>query len=220
MSDATHMTASASLAEFTGALASEQPTPGGGAAAAVAGALAASLTAMVVRLSLDRPRYAEYSALHREALDAADAARAHFLALADEDAEAYDTFRSARRMPHETEAEDAVRAEATRAAARQATDVPLAIVKACHAQISLVERLAGRTNLNVASDLEVAALLLESAARSAGANVAANLGSVGDEGFAGAMSAELSQRLQQIQSTTDRARERVAKGSLRPPESA
>ncbi len=215
MSDTTHTTASAPLGEFTEALASDQPTPGGGAAAAVAGALAASLTAMVVRLSLDRPKYAEHSALHREALDASDAARARFLALADEDAAAYAAYRSARQMPHETDAEEAARAEAARAAARQATDVPLAIVKACHAQIGLIERLAGRTNRNVASDLEVGALLLECAARSAGANVAANLDSVGDEGFAGAVSAELSQRLQQIQSTTDRARERVARGSLR-----
>ena len=52
------------LGGFVEALASEQPAPGGGAAAAVAAALGASLTAMVVRLSLDRPKYAEHAALH------------------------------------------------------------------------------------------------------------------------------------------------------------
>lgn len=213
-----HATAAASIDEWTQALASERPTPGGGAAAAVAGTLAASLTAMVVRLSLGRPRYADHADLHAEALAASDAARSRLLELADEDAAAYDVYLAARTLPHATAAEEEARAAATRAAAREATEVPLAIVKACHAQIGLVERLAGRSNLAVASDLETAALLLESAARAAAANVTVNLASVGDPGFSSAVSAELSQRLQQIQSATDRARERVAKGSLRRPE--
>ena len=67
---------------------------------------------------------------------------------------------------------------------------------------------------------KVAALLLDSAARSAAANVRANLPFVGDPGFVSAVIAELDQRLQLIQSTADRARERVAKGALRPPEGA
>ena len=206
------------LGEFLEALASKQPTPGGGAAAAVAATLAASLTGMVVRLSLDRPKYAAYTDLHTEALTAADAARQRFLELADADAQAYGAYRAARSLPHETESEEQTREAATRAAARQATEVPLDVVKTCHAQIELVDRLAGRTNLYVASDLEVAALLLESAARAAAANVRINLGSIGDDSYAGAVTAELDQRLQQIQSTADRARERVAKGVLRHPE--
>lgn len=210
--------AAMSLGDFAEALASEQPTPGGGAAAGVAAALGASLTAMVVRLSLDRPKFVEHVALHREALEASDAARARFLEQADADAAAYAAYRDARSMPHETDAEEEARTAATRAAARGAAQVPLDVVKACHAQIELVDRLAGRTNPYVASDLEVAALLLDSAARSAAANVRANLGSIGDEGFANAITAELDQRLQRIQATADRVRERVAKGGTRRPE--
>ena len=121
-------------------------------------------------------------------------------------------------MSHQTEAEEEARAAATRDAARGAAAVPLDVVKACNAQVDLVERLAGRTNLYVASDLEVAALLLDGAARSAASNVRVNLGSTGDAGYASAVTAELDQRLQQIQSAADRARERVAKGALRRPE--
>jgi glutamate formiminotransferase/formiminotetrahydrofolate cyclodeaminase len=206
------------LGEFAEALASEQPVPGGGAAAAVSAALAASLSAMVVRLSLGRPKYADHTALHEEVLAASDAARNRFLELADDDATAYAAYRAARSLPHETEDQERVRTQATRDAARGATVVPLEVVKACHAQVELVDRAAGRTNLYVASDLEVAALLLDSAARSAAVNVRANLGSIGDEGYSSAVTAELDQRLQQIQSTADRARERVAKGVLRRPE--
>ena len=206
------------LGGFLEALASEQPAPGGGAAAAVSAALAASLTAMVVRLSLDRPKYADYADLHREALDGSDATRLRFLQLADEDAAAYAAYRAARRLPRETEVEQQAREAATRDAARIATKVPLEVVRTCQAQVELVDRCAGRTNLYVAADLEVAALLLESAARAAAANVRANLPSIGDDGYASAVTAELDQRLQGVQSTADRARERVAKGTLRKPE--
>jgi formiminotetrahydrofolate cyclodeaminase len=210
--------ARATLGDFAEALASERATPGGGAAAAVAAALAASLTAMVVRLSMDRPKYALHAALHAEALPASDDGRRRFLGLADADAAAYAAYLAARSQRHDTDALEADRAAATKAAAREAVTVPLAIVQACHAQIDLVERLAGRTNANVSSDLEVAALLLESSARGAAANVIVNLPAVGDEGYASAVTAELAQRLQQIQGSADRTRERVAKGSVRKPE--
>ena len=206
------------LGDFLEALASEQPVPGGGAAAAVSAALAASLTAMVVRLSLDRAKYAVFADLHAEALAASDVARARFLELADEDAAAYAAYRAARSMPRETDAETELREAATKDAARIATKVPLEVVKACQAQVELVDRCAGRTNLYVASDLEVAALLLDSAARAAAANVRVNLPSIGDEGYASAITAELDQRLQGVQATADRARERVSKGVLRKPE--
>jgi len=218
MTDMTPSVAGATLEDFTKALASEQPTPGGGAAAAIAASLAASLTAMVVRLSLDRPKYADHADLHAVALDASDAARVRFLELADQDATAYAAYRAARSLPHGNEAEEQARTAATREAARQATVVPLEVVKACHAQVELVDRVAGRTNLYVASDLDVAALLLDSVARAAASNVRVNLGSIGDDGYANAVTAELDQRLQQIQSTADRARERVARGTLRRPE--
>ena len=208
------------LGDFTTELASEQPTPGGGAAAAVSAALAASLTAMVLRLSLGRPKYQEHADLHAEALEASDAARDRFLELADDDASAYAAYRAARALPHETEEQEASREAATREAARGAAAVPLRVVEACHSQIELVERVTGRTNQYVASDLEVAALLLEGAARSAAANVAVNLGAIGDEGYATAVRAELDQRLQRIQSAADKTQARIARGGTRSPENA
>lgn len=218
MSAPTDPVAAQTLGDFSTALGSEQPVPGGGAAAAVSAALGAGLTAMVVRLSLKRARYADFADLHAEALAASDAARLRFLQLADEDATAYSAYMRARSLPRETDAEREAREGATREAARLATKVPLEMVRACQSQLELVERCAGRTNLNVASDLEVAALLLDGAARAAAANVRVNLPSIGDAGYARAVTAELDQRLQGVQGTADRARERVSKGTLRKPE--
>jgi len=207
------------LGSFTEALASEKPTPGGGAAAAAAAALGSALTSMVVRLSLDRPAYQQHASLHAEVLAKSDAARLRFLGLADEDSAAYAAYMDARRLPHEHEDEELARAAATRDAARTATTVPLTIVQECHHQIDLVERSAGRTNTNVGSDLDVAALLLQSAARGAAANVAVNLPAIQDVGYADAVLAELDQRLRQIQNSTAQTRERVHTGGRRRPES-
>jgi formiminotetrahydrofolate cyclodeaminase len=207
------------LGDFTEALASAEPTPGGGSAAALAATLAASLTSMVVTLSVDRPAYEQHAALHAEALSDSEVARLRFLNLADDDAAAYSSYMEARRLPHATKEEELVRAAAARDAARQAATIPLTIVQQCHRQIDIVERCAGRTNVNLASDLDVAALLLEGAAKGAAANVAVNLAAVGDEGFADAVLAELDQRLRQIQGATARTRERVHKGGQRRPES-
>jgi len=220
MTDLTRRVADMTLGDFTEALASEQPTPGGGSAAALAATLAASLTAMVVRLSLDRPRYEQHAELHAEALVASDTARERFLELADEDVAAYAAYRAARKMAHGSEAEEDARAAATRSAARQAALVPLTVVRECHQQIDVVERLTGRTNSYVASDLEVGALLLEAAARGAASNVTANLGAIEDASYSDAVIAELDQRLQQIQSAADRTRERISKGAARKPEGA
>jgi methenyltetrahydrofolate cyclohydrolase len=208
------------LAEFAESLASGQPVPGGGAAAAITAALAASLTSMVVRLSLDRAAYASHAALHAAALGDSDTARVRFLELAQADAAAYAAYRTARLLPHEGAEAEAVRVAATREAARRSSEVPLETVVACQHQQQLVERLVGRSNRHAASDLEVAALLLEAAARSAAANVMANLAAVGDAAYAERAGSRVLASLQDIEASVARAREMIAAGQDRETESA
>lgn len=207
------------LEDFTVALASGRPVPGGGSAAAVAAALAASLTAMVVHLSVDRPAFEPHEVLYGEALSASDAARVRFLALADEDAAAYAAYRQARALPRSTEAEAADRETAISRAARLSTDVPLAVVGACAAQAELVERLAGRSNAHASSDLDCAALLLEAAARAAAANVIVNLPSVADVAFAERARVDVEGHLARVAAAAARTREVVTAGGSRGPES-
>lgn len=213
-------TAEMSLATYSEALASGAPVPGGGSVAAVAASLAAALGSMVVRVSLDRAAYQAHTALHEEALGTTEAARQRCLTLADEDAAAYSGYLAARHMPREPREVAIQRAAAIRDAARLATSVPLAIVQECHRLAELIERLAGRTNVNASSDLDVAALLVDAAARGAGANAVANLDAVEDAGFSDAVLAELDQRIRQIQKASARTREQVRKQSQRSPEAA
>lgn len=205
------------LARFVDLLGSATPVPGGGSAAAVTGAIGASLVAMVAALSVDRPRYAEHAALHAEAGAAARAVADRLLALADEDAAAYSGYAEALRLPRETDAEIATRGAALRTAALAATTAPIRTVEACLEAAGLAEALAGRSNRNAASDLEVAARLLSAAAQSAVANVATNLPAIGDEGLGRDLHARAEQDATEVERLAARTREAVRSGAARPP---
>lgn len=212
--------ASLTLDRFTEALASAEPVPGGGSASAVAASLAASLLSMVAHLSIERPKYAAYEATHRRALEAGEKARERFLALADEDAAVFRTFAVALKLPRDGDEAARQRKGALETAALDAARVPLETVRVCHAIAEQLEAMAGRSNLNAASDLDVGALLCDAAARGAGANVVINLDSVPDLPESGSMIAELTERLDAIRQSADRTHEQVGTGTLRDPESA
>ena len=211
--------ANLTLAEFSEQLASADPVPGGGSAAAVAGSIAASLVAMVARLSLDRPKYEPYRATNERALETAEQARTRLLRLADDDARAYGGFSAARKMAHDTPELEQARNRATATAARDATEVPLAVARECAQLLEVIATLAGRSNLNAASDLEVAGRLSAAAAHGASANVMINLPMVADERYAGGAKVELNALLRDVDRTLAQVTQYVGRGTLRTPES-
>jgi hypothetical protein len=78
------------LGEFSDVLASKAPVPGGGGASAVAAAVGASLGQMVASLTLGKKKYADVQGRIEELIPRFEAVRADLLALADEDAKAFE----------------------------------------------------------------------------------------------------------------------------------
>jgi formiminotetrahydrofolate cyclodeaminase len=205
------------VAAFVDRLSSAEPVPGGGAAAAIAASLGASLVAMVAGLSEGRPKYEQHAALITRAREAGDRLKVRFLDLADEDAAAYGRLAAAFKMPRETDEQRTARTAAIRSAARVAADVPFSCVDACLELVATAEALAGRSNVNASSDVAVAALLGQAAARGAAENVLINLPSVGDESYAGQMGSQVLGLLDDIERLAAETREIVRRGTARDP---
>jgi methenyltetrahydrofolate cyclohydrolase len=206
-----------SIDDFTARLASSEPVPGGGSASAVAAALGASLITMVGSLTTGRPKYVDHEPMLAWAIETGRRLSDRFLGLADTDAEAYAGFAVALKLPRETEGEIETRTAAMQAAARRAAEVPLECVEACLDLVGAAEALAGRSNPNAASDVDVAALLGEAAARGAAANVLINLPSAGDPEFEGEMTARVTELLSAIEDLASQAHQAVASGERRDP---
>ena len=162
-------------------LASSTPTPGGGSASALAGAMGAALVQMVVALTSGRPAAGGSERELTEIAAAAANSQSELLNLADLDALAYAAVIRARRLAKETERERAARAVQVAAATREATRAPMHIARMAATVLDLAERLAPIGNRNAISDVGVAALLAASSMRGAALNVRINVPYLDDE---------------------------------------
>ncbi len=183
-----------SFADLLNAFASDAPTPGGGSAAALAGAMGAALAEMVASLTLSKEKYAASHEAIRPIAGLARRTRQELQRLAHEDSEAYDAVVAARRLPKDTPDQEKVRTRKTSEANRLAAEVPMRTARSAARLLAAMPELAKKGNPNAASDAGAAALLLEAAAHAALLNVAINLAGIDDAAFAADLKAE-SQRL-------------------------
>jgi formiminotetrahydrofolate cyclodeaminase len=197
------MTANSSIQTFLDDLASERPTPGGGGAAAVSGAIGAALVSMVANLTIGKKNY-EAVWQDLEAVNAkAVALRAELIRAIDEDVVAFNAVMGAYGLPRATDEEKAKRAAAIQAALKDATIAPLRAVKACFEVIRLSAAAAEKGNLNVISDAGVAVLSANAGLRSAALNVFINAKAIKDRDFAEKQIAEVNALLAQAAATTE-----------------
>lgn len=157
-------------------LAGGGPTPGGGSAAALAGALAAALVAMVARLTIGKKAYAAVEARAHEILAEAEQLRAELRRLVDEDAAAYDGISAAYKIPKD----DPNRVRAIDDALIAACRTPAAVARGAARVLKLALEIAAIGNKNAVSDAKVAALLAQTAIKGAAENIKVNVAGLSD----------------------------------------
>lgn len=166
---------------FAERLASRDPAPGGGSAAAIVGALAAALVRMVVELSVGRAEQAADEVALREIGEEAAHTQRELLELAERDAAAFAGVVAARRLPRDTDVERQARAVAVTAGLHDSTQVPLRTAEVASEVLDLAARVAPIGNRHAASDAGVAAHLARAAMLGAALNVRINIVSLADD---------------------------------------
>lgn len=181
------------LVDLVDAFSSTDPVPGGGSAAALAGAVGASLLLMVAGIPKTK------SGAPEETADLADAAarirplRVSLLDLVDRDSDAYSQVATALKLPKGSDAEKSQRRQAIETATRGATEVPLDTMRACQQTLRGALTVAANGNRSAASDVGVAIELLLAALRGARMNVEINLAGLSDAEYVARVRTEAGQ---------------------------
>ncbi len=169
------------ITDFADLLSSEEPAPGGGSVAALCGALAGGLAAMVPNLSVVWRSPRDYRDEMSAVAEKAQSLKDWFLLAIDADTDAFQKIIDANRMPSSTDEERAARTESLRLANRGATLVPLSVLEKCVEVFDLAEVSLAKGNPNALSDAGVAGLCAMAGAEAAYYNVLINLNSMADD---------------------------------------
>lgn len=169
------MTDEMSVDTFVAALGSGAPTPGGGAASALVGALAAALAEMVARFTVGRKNYVAVEAQAQQIIQQAEQARLALLGLVAADEQAFQQVSDAYTLAKTTDEERAKRNSAIQVALRAAMEPPTQALALAASVVSLAYDVASIGNATVLSDAACAAIVGESAARAAAINILANV---------------------------------------------
>jgi formiminotetrahydrofolate cyclodeaminase len=182
-----------SASDLLTAFRSPDPTPGGGSAAALTGALGASLLAMVAGLPKSRAATEEDAQRLKAAGARCTALACELETLVDRDTDAYDLVMSAYRKPKATDDEKSARSAAIQRAMREAIAAPLAVMRACAGAAEQGVVIAGLGNPSASSDARVGLELLGAALRGAKLNVEVNLDSIKDAEYAAGVRNEVTE---------------------------
>ena len=181
-----------SCTAFAEVLASKAPVPGGGGAAALAGALGVALCSMVGNFTTGKKKYAAYEEDVQRMLAEGETLRARLLELVEADAAAFEPLSRAYAIPKEDPTRDAVLEEA----ALNACKAPMEMVSCCGEALLLLEEMLEKGSRLLLSDVGCGALLCKAAMESAAMNVFVNTGSLQDRAVAVGMERQVDEMLE------------------------
>ena len=178
------------LKEFLNKVAGSDPVPGGGSIAALNGAIASALAAMVANLTIGKKGYEEHEELMQHIAGVALQGQNTFIEDIDRDSEAYDSVFTCFKMPKATDEEKAARSAAIQEATRHAALIPMEVARKALEVMPVIADIARLGNRNAITDACVAMMAARSAVLGALLNVRINLGVLKDKEFVLGLQAE------------------------------
>ena len=182
------------MVDFLADAAADKPTPGGGAVAALCGALAGTMASMAANFTAGRKKFADVESDIRTFIQELDVARSQLIVQMDADIAGYAKVGAAYGMPRETAEQKTERRQAVQGALRAAMAPPSRTAELCVEVLAICADLLGKANPNLLSDVGVAAVIAEAAMRAAHINVRVNLALIKDESFVAAERRKLDER--------------------------
>lgn len=203
----------ASVQGFIARLASGSPTPGGGSAACLSGAMGAALGAMTCRLTIGRKGYEEVQGMMRGKAAELDELRERLVGLIDADARAYEQVMEAFKLPKGTEGERQARLQRVQDAYLGAAQLPLLTSETCRSVIGVLAEIADKVNRNARTDLLVGLNSALAGLQGAAANVRVNLAAIKDEGIRASIAPRLEASLLGAEDEVRKATATILAGS-------
>lgn len=179
----TYMMENMGIREFLDELSSGSPTPGGGAASALVGSIAAALSSMVANLTIGKKKYVDVESEMKEVVSRAKELRDNLLKLMDDDVVVFNRIMDAYRLPKNNDEEMSIRKMKIEEASKNACEVPLKTARLCLEVINLASVVIEKGNRNAVSDGICSAYFADAALNGALMNVKINLKNISDEKF-------------------------------------
>ena len=198
-------TAEQTCGAFLDALASKTPTPGGGGASALVGALGTALCTMVGNYTVGKKKYAEVEEDVKALMEKAEDIRARLLALVDADAAAFEPLSRAYSIPKD----DPRRGEIMEQCLRDAAAAPMEILRLSCEAIDLHREMLDKGSVMMLSDVGTGVVLCRGALYGAALNVKVNTKSMADRAYAEAMNREADQLVNQYWKIAEQVYEAV-----------
>lgn len=201
-----------SCTDFVNALASDTPTPGGGGASALTGAIGVALGSMVGSLTLGRKKYASIEKEIQQLKNKCDIIKKDLISCIDADAEVFEPLSKAYALPDKTEEEKAYKARVMEECSVQACETPMRIMGKCCEALEAVDELAKKGNLLLISDAGCGAAILKAALMSASLNIFINTRNMKDRETAEKLNQKADFMLDKYGSLADAVFEEVKAG--------
>ncbi|MBV1879467.1 MAG: cyclodeaminase/cyclohydrolase family protein [Pseudomonadales bacterium] len=170
-----------SLSDFLQSLGSSSATPGGGAVAAISGAQASGLIAMVCNLT--RPKDDEIKTLIDAIKQRAEHATTEFLNLGEADMTGFNEVMRTYKLPKKTADDRLIAKNALQTALKAAALPPLKTLQLASSLIPDLKLLYTHANPNLITDVGIAAILIPATIQAAEMNILINLKSLTDKHF-------------------------------------